>query len=186
MAPPKFDGETFRRSVLGAGAGVAMAVVAVGGAQAEDRTTLASATHQLSNEICLPLREINGISLSSDASARERSMEEPGTVAISTFPGADVTGAPTNLTNMFRNNRISADCYLNDSYFADSGTVFSLYVAGNRVEVEGENRFGILDLQTNPEIIRSAVNEARLAKAALASADDPTYTPASFALNGQN
>lgn len=131
-------------------------------ALAEERSDVINTT----NKTCLPLTEVNGVALGSDASAREHSLDFPGIIAISALPGADLRDSPQNLTILFRKNGVEADCFINHSIFPNSGTEFSLYVAGNRTEFDGKTRFGILDLQSNPEILRFAITEAKLAEAA--------------------
>ncbi|HOO81010.1 MAG TPA: hypothetical protein PK513_00715 [Alphaproteobacteria bacterium] len=154
MALPKFNKETFRKSVLGAGGTIALAL-SVSPANAE-------------NDICLPLTQINGITLSADATADRHSRSNPGVISIATLPGGDMRNSPENLTKVFRKKGIGADCFLNNSMASNYGTEFSLYVAGNPVKFNGKTSFGIQELRDNPEILRTAHAEAIVSKQMLA------------------
>ena len=116
------------------------------------------------SSICLPLYNVNGQTLSAEASAIQHSELYPGVIAISAFPGLDVQEAPEALTNFFRSNDIDADCFVNDVAIKN-GTVISLYVAGNPVSYEGRTDFGIRELMETPAILRSARANAMMAKA---------------------
>ena len=123
------------------------------------------------NAMCLPLTVINGQTLNSGASAMGHSQEHPGTIAISVLPGPDMRDNPSGLTRYLRSVGNEADCFINNTYMEDNGTLISLYVAGQRVTYDGHTVFGIQELRDNPEIITVARGEAALAKAAFGRGD---------------
>ena len=155
MALPKFDSETFRKSVLGLGAGAAVLML------------VATTDAQADNEICLPLEvRPNGQTMSAGSSALGHSDKYKGTIAIAAYPGGDLRNTPQQLTNYFRGENAKADCFVNDIDLpnaANRGTMMMLYIAGVPVSYKGKNAFSVKKLVENPEILRYAISQAFMA-----------------------
>ena len=117
---------------------------------------------QAQDEKCLPLKEINGYTLDSGASALTHSEENIGEVAISAIPGEDLGNTPLFLAKAFERNEVPATCFINEEGYKKGGTTFSFYVGGLRVKHNGEDTFGIDDLLNNRDILKAVALEATI------------------------
>ena len=138
-------------------------------AQDADRTPegFIATAEEGGNKFCLPLakaRRVKGLSLGAGASAIRHSENNIGTLAIAVFPGSDMYDTPAQLTTLFRNNGVKADCFINDIPLKKSGTVFIFYVGGLPVDYKGQMSFGIQELRDNRDILRSVRAEAGMAE----------------------
>ncbi len=135
---------------------------------------------QAQDEKCEPLTEINGIVLSSGASALNHSQKNLGEVAISAIPGEDLGNAPLFIAQAFEANEIPAACFINEDGYKKGGTTFNFYVGGLRVTHNGEDTFGLNDLMRDKSILKTVALEATImAQTAALNEDKPAVILAS-------
>lgn len=124
---------------------------------------LASSATQIVNangNQCGSRMVVNGITLSSGASAREYSLNSG--VGISVTEGTDVGKVPELIVRAFSAKGFSAQCFVHDKKFISGGTEFQFYVAGNLIRYDSRYAFGILELVNNKEILRIVEAEANI------------------------
>lgn len=149
-----------KAAALGAFASLA----AVAPAYAQETTPV----HAIAND-CDPLIEINGLTADAGLSAQTISSQTPGLVAISAYPGPDLHDYPTFLEGLFEKNGVRATCFINSTEYETSGSALSFYVAGTPVSFDGRQHFGIDEINSNIEILKTVAAEARTAQLLLAS-----------------
>jgi hypothetical protein len=163
---------TGTRGTLAAAALSAAAMVSTfsGAAQADDARAQPVSLSTIQQ--CMPLlKSSQGTDINASSSAHGYSKFNPGSVAISIYPGADLemSGVTAEqlgaaLTNSLKSGGVDAECFVNNSHFENNGTSIAFHVHGLRISVDGEDTFNVHEIQQNPRILQYTRAEALMVK----------------------
>lgn len=163
---------TGTRGTLAAAALSAAAMVSTfsGAAQADDAR--AQPVSLSTTQQCMPLyKTVWGTNANASGSAHHYSELNPGSVAISIYPGADLemSGVTADqlgvtLANALKNDGVDVQCFINNSHYDNNGTSIAFHVHGLRISVNGADSFNVHEIQQNPKILQYARAEALMVK----------------------
>lgn len=160
--------EKFKNSVKGPALAATLSVACLG--------AFSTAVHAEDAQ-CSSLKQNRyGHQMGAGSSAHLYSQQNVGAVGISIFPGADleISGFTAHqlgakLVSVLNKAGVKAECFVNDSLFENNGTALGFQIDGFSITVDGQDAFGMRQIQEDKRILRSAVAEAKTAKMLLAS-----------------
>jgi hypothetical protein len=162
---------TGTRGKLAAAALSAVAMVSTfsGAAQADDAR--AQPVSLSTTQQCMPLlKSSQGTDINASSSAHGYSKFNPGSVGVSIYPGKglefagfkDAHQLGLEVVGVLRDAGIDAQCFINNSFFEDSGPSIAFHVHGLRIKLDGKDSFGIDQVWDDPRVLRAAYAEAKM------------------------